>query len=81
MVCDRVVNMAVYRRNQNGLVTVFFTVASAVILGFVGLAIDTGFAYGDYRQAQLAADAEPSLLLKNTTDTAPMIFRNMVQVR
>ncbi|MYM57639.1 hypothetical protein GTG28_00125 [Vibrio sp. OCN044] len=49
--------MAVYRRNQKGLVTVFFTVASAVILGFVGLAIDTGFAYGDYRQAQLAADA------------------------
>ncbi|NOH79636.1 hypothetical protein F0231_07745 [Vibrio sp. RE86] len=42
---------------QKGLVTVFFTLASAVLIGFVGLAVDTGFAYGNFRQAQTAADA------------------------
>ncbi|NRF27971.1 hypothetical protein HRJ45_23565 [Vibrio coralliilyticus] len=42
---------------QRGLVTVFFTVASAVLIGFIGLAVDSGFAYGDFRQAQIAADA------------------------
>lgn len=45
------------RLKQSGLVTVLFTVASALLLGFIGLAVDTGFAYGNFRQAQIAADA------------------------
>ncbi|MEH0760029.1 hypothetical protein H4F20_10035 [Vibrio sp. 16] len=42
---------------QTGLVTIIFTMAFVSLLGVVGLAIDTGFAYSNYRQAQTAADS------------------------
>ena len=44
-------------KKQSGLVTLIFTMAFLALLGVVGLAIDTGFAYSNYRQAQTAADA------------------------
>ncbi|WP_454441718.1 Tad domain-containing protein [Vibrio bathopelagicus] len=42
---------------QKGLITVFFTVAFLFLIGMAGLAIDTGMAFSNLRQAQTAADS------------------------
>ncbi len=45
------------RRGQKGFVAVTFAVMITVIVGFAGMAVDTGYLQWNKRRAQLAADA------------------------